>query len=207
MPPSAHNSEPGPAPGVQSPLPADAKHALAAANARFAKIRRAVSVARFNAWTMAIFGSVAVLGGMFNFAALGLGAGLLAASWLEFRGAGAMRRLDRSGPGRLAGNQVFVVAIVAAYCLWNVYRVSSSAPSPLLSELRGVEGGEDIAAQVESLVRPITIGVYFLVTLLTGLFQGLMAIYYLRRRGLIDEYASSTPEWVQDLQRSGSLAA
>lgn len=206
MPGSAPDNSVSPVPG-QGPLSPDAKRALADAANRFGKIRRAVTLARFNAWTMTIFGGFAVLGGIFSIPALLLGLALLAAGFHEFKGAAAMRKLDRNGPRRLAINQVFVVAAVAAYCLWNIHLANNQPLSPQVSELIDSLGAQDQTNELRNISRSITIGVYFLVTLLTGVFQGMMAIYYLGRRAHIDAYAASTPEWVQDIQRSGAIAA
>src|SRR5687768_203951 len=63
------------------------------ARLRSAKIRKGVSVAMFDGWTVGIFGGLTLLGGLFSIVAVALGAGMLAVAYVELRGAKRMRAL------------------------------------------------------------------------------------------------------------------
>ena len=62
------------------------------------KIRRAISVANFSGWTIAIFAILTFISGIFSLPALLLGAGTEIIAYYELRGAGEMKRLDRTAP-------------------------------------------------------------------------------------------------------------
>ena len=72
-----------PAPG----LSAEQILQIAEARLRWGKIRRGVAVALFDGWTIAIFAGLTLLGGLFNWIGLVLGAGMATVAYIELRGA------------------------------------------------------------------------------------------------------------------------
>jgi len=89
----------------------------------------------------------------------------------------------------------FMVLIIA-YCAWSMYR-AVAVPDPEMAEVM-----ELLGEGTEELVQSLTLTVYAVVIVATGIFQGLNARYYRLRVARIREYVRETPPWVLDLQRS-----
>src|SRR5208282_5480331 len=79
---------------------------LSAARNSHRKINRAVSIARFDGWTLGIFGGFTLLMGIFDISCILIGAALLVIAFFEMRGAGKLSRLDPTAPRMLGFNQV-----------------------------------------------------------------------------------------------------
>ena len=139
-----------------------------------------------------------MLTGLFSFAGLVIGAGLLAFAWNEFRGRALLRGLDAEGPRALARNQLGLIGGVALYCVWSSYNVWGNR-SGELAQLEAALGiaGDDVAR--------LTVLVYGIVFVLTAIVLGFTARYYLIRARRLEEYRAETPDWVIDIQRSMSL--
>src|SRR6187549_3370602 len=90
---------------------------IADARLRSKKIRKGVSVAMFDGWTVGLFGALTLLGGMLSFSLVGLllGIGMIAVAYVEIRGAKRMRLLDPQAPRLLAWNQVVLGTLLLAY--------------------------------------------------------------------------------------------
>src|SRR6185503_12458299 len=75
-------------------LTPDQLRQIADARLRSKKIRKGVSVAMFDGWTVGLFGGLTLLFGMFSPVGALLGAGMIAVAYVELRGAKRMRLLD-----------------------------------------------------------------------------------------------------------------
>jgi len=179
------------------------------AGLRVRKIRRAAGVAAFHGWSAAIASATALIGGIWSAPALVLGIGLAAAAYFELRGRRSLVALDMRGPRLLAMNQALVAASVTVYCLWQIWNaMHEQATSPELSMLLAdpamaelMPNSADFAENAAQGIRAIKVGVYGLVIVLTGIYQGVMAIYYLSRGRLLAEHFRLTPPWIADIQR------
>jgi len=177
-----------------------------AAGERVRKIRRAAAVAGLNGWAAAVFAVCALAGGFWSLPALVLGVGLAYAAFLELRGRALLLRLNPRGPALLAANQGLIVGAVTVYCLWQIWNITHS-PAPELeiagmSDLAAMDPAMgDMIASAASMANTVMLGVYGLVIVLTVLFQGLMAMYYLSRGRLLAEHVRLTPPWIADIQR------
>jgi hypothetical protein len=172
---------------------------LAEARARARGILSATKVAAFNAWTIGAFAVVTVLFGLRSPAVLALGVGMGVVARNEFRGRAMLRRFQAGGARLLGRNQLGLMGLIVAYCLWCIYRVQTSPPDPEMQQL------QDLAGVGADLIRQLGLALYGCVIAATGLFQGLNARYYFKRVGMVETYLAETPAWVVDLQRSATL--
>ena len=95
--PLAYQSPKAPAPvqAVQGGLTPEQLTELADARRRGTKIRRAISVAKFDAWTIAIFAGFTLMSAIFSWSGAVLGIGMVVRiSWLLVRAGGS--RNDRT---------------------------------------------------------------------------------------------------------------
>lgn len=178
----------------QSPLSPEQRQQLAQASERAGKIMGAGKVAAFNGWTFGLIGAISVLFGLFSVTAFVAGACLLVVAWNELRGRRMLRELDQNGPALLWKNQVGLMTLVIAYCLWSMYQAVAD-PSAEIAQL------EELAGLPDNFVTDLTLTVYGGVILLTVLFQGLNARYYHTRVKLLADYLRETPGWIVDLQQ------
>jgi hypothetical protein len=174
---------------------------LAAARRRSTKIRRAIATATFSAWTTALFAGLTMLCSVTSPLGFALGAGMAVVSYVEFKGVGHLKRLDRAAPTWMAKNQIVFGVILFLYGAISLWQ-SLNAPlppevmsDPLVAQAYGRDLGE--------LSKLIYTAVYGSVMLAAILGPGLTALYYRTRVRFIDEYLKETPQWILDLQRAG----
>jgi hypothetical protein len=114
----------------------------------------------------------------------------------EFVGRSRVLAHDPGGFELLWKNQLGLMALILAYCVWAMIR-SRVAPDPALAELDEVLGpgsGE--------LFQQITVLAYGAVIAGTVVYQGLSARYYHARIARLQDFIEHTPEWVLDVRRS-----
>jgi hypothetical protein len=169
-------------------------------------VRRAIAVANFNGWTLAI---AAVLtggyGGLsFSFWGVALGVVLGVLAWNELAGAAGLRRFDLKAPRRLARNQIALGVVLAAYATWQLVATlhgggalhDELAENPDLAQVLG--------SDLEP-VRLILIASYAGLLAFAIICQGAMALYYYTRSSVLRIYVEKTPDWVRNLQQAGAL--
>jgi hypothetical protein len=167
---------------------------LAAANERAGKILKAARVATFNGWTIGLFGAISVLFGLGSLTAVVVGAGLLVVGWNELRGRNMLRRFEPAAPRLLGRNQVGLMALIVAYCLWSIHGTLNH-PSESIRQLEAFLGGPGTVTHL------VAWG-YAAVIVLSVLVQGLNARYYFARGEQLKSYVASTPGWIVELQRA-----
>ncbi|HEY1921388.1 MAG TPA: hypothetical protein VGG44_01375 [Tepidisphaeraceae bacterium] len=170
-----------------------AKHALR-------KIRRAVSAAKLEGYTVAIFGGLTVMIGITSITDIILGLILLAIGIVELNGAARLRRLDPRGIRLLTINQLTFAVLILLYALWNVH-------AEIAHPVGGVTDAEAQAlGQVDPSVLSLTHEVMLLVYssfILAALFEAGMAAYFRSRGPLLQQYLAETPEWITSMQKAG----
>src|SRR4051794_19241609 len=99
---------PPPLPVIAPPPNVSPEHLrqLAAARADAKKVRRAISVANFDGWTIGAFGALTLLLGLTDPSSIAMGLGMIAVAWIELRGASRLKRLDSSAGRMLGMNQI-----------------------------------------------------------------------------------------------------
>jgi len=187
-------------PAQVGPLPQHLEQ-IAAARLRGTRIRRAAMMASISGWSMAIFGGITLLSGLFDPAALLLGAGLSLAACLELRGARELRRLDVTAPKRLARNQILLGSMIVGYAAFQLYRaltgpglISSQSSDPQVGQMLG--SFDDVA-------RSITMIFYGAIMLVGIVVPALTAFYYASRRKYVEDFVEKAAPWIVELNRRG----
>jgi hypothetical protein len=178
--------------GVAAPSPEHLAE-LDAARQASKKIRRVISVANFDGWAIAIFGTISLVASITSPPGILLGLGMGYIAWRELSEGAALRRLDASACGKLATNQVIFCALLTLYFLWCVWDEYHSPIDSTVLEL-GVSGDQ---------VRSLTALSYLCLIVGSVLFQGGTAMYYRSRQKIVEQYLAKTPQWIIDYQRGG----
>lgn len=184
--------------GDGSPFTPEQIRELEDAKERAASFMGAARVASFNGWTFGIFAALSIVSGLTSIPVLLVGVGLAVVARNELAGRKRILAYDPSALDMLWKNQVALMAIIVAYCLWAMTR-SSLATDPQMQELNELMG-EGFDELVQSLVTTL----YVSVIVATIIFQGLNARYYWVRIARLEAYLAETPQWVVDVQRSVS---
>ncbi len=174
---------------------------LAAARVLSRKINRAASVARFDGWTIAVFGGVSVLFGFMDITSLLIGAVMCTIAFFELRAADRLRRLDPSAIRVLVIDQAVLGSLLIIYSVWSLVSVTNG------SSLASVQSQDPQVAQLlassQGFVQSITAIVYgALIAVAVGGCGG-MILYYLSRRRHLQEYLQKTPQWIIAMQATG----
>ena len=191
-----------PAPGM-IPDDIDAQQCqaiLRQARQRRRKIDRAVTVASFNGWTLAVLAGLSLPFAPFSVTTAVAVVVLAAAAFVEFRGRGLMRKLDDRAPVVLATNQAALGVIVMAYAAWRLWQIRNGL-DPALAQMRqmdaSVQGIGDLAQSLAELLYTTLIGGVVLL-------QGAMVWFYLSRRRFLRLFREQTPDWVIELLRAAA---
>lgn len=170
---------------------------LRVAQQRFRPIQSAINAATFNAWSVGIFGVLALPFGLFDLKTLFIAVGLLAVATNEFRGRKRLRQLDANVTTLLALNQLGLLIIITVYSTWSMYR-AVFAPNPYEAELAAYPDMRDMVVGTYKLA---SIVIYTVLIVGTAIFQGATAAFYLSRRRHLIEYRQQTPRWIIELQQ------
>jgi len=185
---------------IVSPLRPEHLGRIAEASRRARKVRRAVGVARFSGWVMAVFAVLSLLGGVWDLSVLLLGIGLALSAFNEFRGGARLRAFDPTGARVLAWNQLLVALVIGGYCGWALWS-SLRGPSELSAQLAAA-GVSDPG--IDRLARGISVMIYGSAIVLTMLYQSVMAGYYATRKRHVRGYLDTTEAWIVEVQRAAA---
>jgi hypothetical protein len=146
-------------------------------------LHRVLRVANFHGLcVLAICGMITLaVASSGNYAGAALGLLVAASGAFELHGAGLLRAGDPRGMRWVLASQPYLLIVVLAYC---VFRLTSYDPTEIqaamTSELRAAiaEAGynEDV------FVRRVYVGSYAFLAFATFVYQGLVTVYYYRRR-------------------------
>ena len=191
--PDAHNSD--------APL-TEADYALIReATARRTVIRKAADRAARSAKITLVLGILALPLVVLAFSWPGamITAGLLVVGSFEQWGSRQMLRADLRAPKFLCRNQLAFIAVISAYCIWQMLAFSAGdAVSPeVRSQFANLPGIESMVADLEERIPLLVYGFYTLIILVSLFFQLRLARYYHTRRHDIATYHTDTPDWVK----------
>jgi hypothetical protein len=172
------------------------------ARRRGVKVRRAVSVARLNGWSIGIFAGLTLLGAFMSWWGLFLGLGMGVVAYVEFNGAARLRKLDPSATKMLALNQLFLGALLLSYAVYSLWMARYGA-SQFADYIAQSPELKPMLAQAEDLARLIYYLMYGTLAAVAIFVQGGNALYYHSRRKHIEAYIQQTPAWIRDAQRAG----
>jgi hypothetical protein len=204
--PSADNTS-VPAVPVQpaSPVPQlSPEHHLQLAAARKAcrKVRRAISVANFDGWTVGIFACFTLLTGFSDPTSIIMGLGMAAVACVELRSVSRLRRFDAAVTRTLAFNQIVLAAILTIYALWRLHAELSGGGAFAAYKATDPELAQALLP-FDGLARTVSVILYGSIIAIAFFAQGGMALYYFTRGKHIDAYLAQTPPWIIDMQKAG----
>jgi hypothetical protein len=188
-------------PASQSPqLTPQNLRELEAARWSLRKIRRAVSTARFEGFTVAIFGGLTAVCGIPSIGVILMGLVLTAIGVVEIVGGNRLRRLDLTAARILTFNQLLLALLILIYALWNLHAEMVHPLAQINSADAQILGVSD--APVFDLTHEVLIVVY-LSLILAALIEASMALYYHRRGAFLRRYLAETPQWIVSMQKAG----
>jgi len=178
---------------------------LAEARYKHKKIRRAISVATFDGWTIGFFGGVSLIVGIVGGISPGdivVGLALTTIAFIELRTAKSLRRLDVRSARVLGFNQVALAGLIILYSLWRIHDATSptGSNSEMFSEIAQVD--PSMTGTVQSIAQQASYILYGSLILFAILAQGGTALYYFSREKYIREYVEQTPPWILQMQQS-----
>ncbi len=190
-----------------TPLSAQQEQELLAARHCSRKVERAANVAKFDAWCTAVFAGATlaycVIGaafGSFHLVSWIVGLGMAVIARTAFRGERELRQFDERGPRRLGLNQLAFAALIVVYCAWQIYKALTGQGEYAEVIRQAPELGE-MLGDMDDLMRWVTVAVYGGVIVGSLIVQGLTALYYFTRAGLIRKFLLQTPPWAIDILR------
>jgi hypothetical protein len=189
-------------PVEQSPLSAEHLRQMSDAHQRAKKVRRCVSVANFDGWSVGVFGGLTLLFGMFSFWGWFLGGGMLIIAYVELSTASRIRRLEPNAARRLGWNQIALACLLLTYAGWSLYQ-SIYGPDLLASAAAEVPEVADMLVPYSDLARMINVAVYVGLACVAIFAQGGTALFYFTREKHIRAYREQTPAWIVEFQQGG----
>jgi hypothetical protein len=204
LPPPPPSQSPLPPPPPPPALTLTPEHVLQyqAAEVAAGKIRRAVRVARFDGWTIAIFAALTSLCGLTDPATIAIAAAMGAIAFVELRAAGRLLAFDERATKTLALNQLALGTLLAAYAVWRLITVNrGGAVSALVGQI-DPQIVQMLGSDLDDLVRQLSLLVYGTLIGVAVFGQGGMALYYATRGKLVRRYVAETPLWIVQIQRA-----
>ena len=174
---------------------------LTAARAAHKTIRRAIAVATFDGWTIAVFAIANCLCGLADLPSMIVGLALGAMAFVEIRGASQLRCLDQSAPRRLAINQILLGLLLSAYAVCQIYQHLHN-PSPLAAV---TQADPRVGKRFEDMFQSLAVALYGCLIIFAILAQGGAAFFYFTREKYLREYRQRTPAWILQMQQTGVL--
>jgi hypothetical protein len=179
--------------------PPEVQEQLTKARLASKKLRRAIAVATFDAWMIAVFAGLSFVAGLLgkDISGMVIGAGMGVIAYVEFDGTSRIRRLDASAARRLAYNQLSFAGLLILYALWGLHGVSND------STIKELQSYDAQFGDITSLVRTIWYAVYLGLIAVAIFAQGGTALYYYTREKYIHRYVQETAPWIIEMQRAG----
>jgi hypothetical protein len=175
---------------------------LALARKAVRKIRRTISVASFDGWTVGFFAALTLLTGMTDLSGIFMGLGMAAVAWVELRGAARLRLLDSRATRTLALNQIALASILTLYALWRLHAATTGV-SPYQAYKSADPQMARMLQPVENITHLITMVLYSAMIAVAFFAQGGLALFYFTRGKHIDAYLAQTPAWIIEMQKTG----
>jgi hypothetical protein len=197
---SAHS----PAVPVAAPPQLSPEHhrQLAVARKAVRKLRRTISVANFDGWTVAVFAALTLLTSITDPSGLFMGLGMAAVAYVELQSVGRLRQLDTRATRTLALNQIALASILTIYALWRLH-AGMTGVSPYAAYKSADPQLARMLQPVESITHLVTTVLYCTMIAVAFFAQGGLALFYFTRGKHIDAYLAQTPRWIIEMQKSG----
>jgi hypothetical protein len=192
---------------ADGPISADHRRELALAHQRAKAVRKAAAVATFNGWSTAIVAMLSAPFALFGVSGLVTTIVLFVVAANEFRGRRRLLRFEPRAATLLGFNQLGLLTVITAYCLWALYSnlYGPHSVTAQLQEISELDPALGSVGGIDTLVREITILLYGSVIALSVAFQGFTAVYYFSRRKYVEAYLAETPGWVREVRQASAL--
>lgn len=171
------------------------KEALHATAELHRPLARAAAMARSNALGYAVFGALTVLVALFGLDVLGLtiGAVVTGVGVAQLRAAPRLRHGDLATPRALARNELVLMGGILCYCLLKLTLLRESG-ADLEAQVGDISG---LGLSLGELTDTLNTTMYSTFLVVTLLYQGGLALYFLRRRPIVERYLAATPDWAR----------
>jgi len=188
-----------------SPFTPEQMTQLADARKALKPIRRAVTVANMDGWSLAVFAGLTVICGLSSVTALLVGAGLGVVAYIELRAIPRLRELDPTVANTLGYNQLALAGVLIVYSVFSLVHPSPALKEAITNsaELKNAGLDPEMFKGMESLESLINNAVYFTLIAVAVFVQGSTALFYFRRKHMIESYLTQTPPWIVQMQKSG----
>jgi hypothetical protein len=160
-------------------------------------LKRVLAVSRLNGWSVAIFAALCVLValGMGDLLGIAICLLVLVSGWMEIRGNRLIKQRDPAGMKWLVRSQMFLLAVILAYCARCLGSFDSdSVMSNLTPDMEAVlkEAGIE-KADLVPLVHKMFFVLYGAVALTCLIYQGGLALFYRGKTALVTEALTRPP--------------
>lgn len=166
---------------------------------RLEPLKRAARWGSANGLGYAVFGGLSILLSISSspdWTGLLIGSVLIGAGLIERSQAARLGQGDPLAPTRMAQAELALLGAILFGCA-----IKLVFPSSASSELREAADLSGLGLDMSELINSMTRLVYSVVMLVSILYQGGMARYFLRRRSDVASYLAS-PEWARSLAQS-----
>ncbi|HZZ44149.1 MAG TPA: hypothetical protein VFE58_14525 [Tepidisphaeraceae bacterium] len=175
---------------------------IAEAKKRFVRIRREISVAVFDAWSVAIFAGITVVCSLGSISGMFVGFGMGVIAFVEFRSIARLRQLDPDAPHALGRNQLVFATVLILYAAYNLLFPGAG----LSAEIKDAAGADpELASTLAGVSDMVNHILYAGVIAFALVFQGGCAIYHYTRTRYLKQYLQETPEWIRKLHSAGLM--
>jgi len=192
---------------AEDPLSPEQRQLLIDAIKAAHKIRSSASMALFNILATGLFAFLSLVSCVFfgpTGIVMGIGLGIIAV--VEAIGRSQLKRFELSSLKLLARNQFAFMLLLVGYSIWMIYS-RLTGPNPVAGLTFGNELG-DLSSVMPSMETMYVIGnviVFGGLLLLSVVFQGANALFYLKSQKLSAKFISETPDWIRALLKDGKL--
>lgn len=177
--------------------------AIAESKKRFKPIKREVSVAVFDAWSVGVFAVLTTIFSITSPPALLVGIGMGVVAWVEFSMIKRLKKLDPAAPWMLCLNQLGFAGVLILYALYNLMFPDHSSAT----EIQQAIGGADpqMAAAFTGIEHWVHLGLYLGVIAFAVVFQGGCAVYHYACSAKLKRYVGETAPWILQLHEAGLM--
>lgn len=158
-------------------------------------LHRVMRVANLNGMSvLAVAGMVTLaVASTGNYVGAAIGLSIAAAGAIELHGAGLLRGGDSRGMRWLIASQPYLLVVILIYC---GLRLATYDPALLeaamTDELRAAL--DEAGYEQERFFRMVYVGTYLVLGFVTFIYQGLMTLYYARRRTAVERALDAEEE-------------
>jgi hypothetical protein len=167
------------------------------------KIRRAVSVARFDGWSLALAAGLTFVLSIGDRSGMAIGILLAAIAGVELYNANRLRALNPQAARVLGFNQIALALLLIVYSICKIYAAMSGK-----GEVDQIGQADPMAAQmlkdtgITQMVTTMELAIYSGLIAYAIFAPGGMALYYFTRVKHVRKHLSQTAPWIIAMQKA-----